>query len=425
EIAKEDGIYQLHITAEDKAGNESTTKVVTLQKDTKVQIIGIPQRTVITETGFKLTISAGDETSGIAFYEYYINNTKIETLTEGIWTPNNLQPNSINNVKVIVYDNAGNSATSINTPVTTKGELKAPNIQISGDIRNGYYIGDVTIQVTDTSEANKTRVNKIKVTGVGAERTITGTSGSFTITADGTYMISAWSEDASGNKSDTISKPSFTRDTTRPSASLSVGSKGTRTIAVTAYGSDNTSGIQSYKFEYKKTSTSTWTTATTKTTTETSCSYTYSVPTDGTTYNLRVTVTDKAGWTNEGTATATTTVANTKPTVTASFVSKDTNYITINATGQDKEGGTLKYTLYVKTESGSWQSKATTTGSPNSKVTLTASGLTEYTDYYYKVDVRDNGNLTGTTGQLGSVRTYCLGPGQCTRKSYYSGVRKC
>ncbi|MCI8396896.1 MAG: hypothetical protein HFJ52_04425, partial [Clostridia bacterium] len=169
-----------------------------------------------------------------------------------------------------------------------------------------------------------------------------------------------------------------------------------------------------YKFEYKKTSTSTWTYATTKTTSSTSCAYTYSVPTDGTTYNLRVTVTDEAGWTKEGTANATTIVANTAPTVTAEFASKDTNYIKINATGQDKEGGTLTYTLYVKTASGSWQSKATTTGSPNSPVTLTASGLTEYTDYYYKVDIRDNGNLTGTTGQLGSVRTYCPGPVLCS-----------
>ena len=31
--------------------------------------------------------------------------------------------------------------------------------------------------------------------------------------------------------------------------------------------------------------------------------------------------------------------------------------------------------------------------------------LTQYTDYYYKVDVRDNGYLTGTTGQLGNGGT--------------------
>ena len=380
-----------------------------------------------TETSVQVTINSyRDDTSKVAYFEYKVNEVTNKTDTSALTTIEGLSPNQTYRITAIAYDNAGNaSLESDTTTATTKGELKAPDIQISGNTKNGYYIGDVTIQVRDTSESTKTRVNRIKVTGVGTERTITGTSGSFTITADGTYTISAWSEDAKGNKSSTTSKPAFTRDATPPSASLSVGTTGITTIAVTAYGSDSTSGVKSYKFEYKKTSTSTWTNATTKTTSSTSCAYTYSVPTDGTTYNLRVTVTDNAGWTNEGTETATTTIANTAPTVTASFASKDTNYITINATGQDKEGGTLKYTLYVKTESGSWQSKATTTGSPNSKVTLTASGLTEYTDYYYKVDVRDNGNLTGTTGQLGSVRTYCLGPGQCTRKSYYSGVRKC
>ncbi|MCI8396488.1 MAG: hypothetical protein HFJ52_02055 [Clostridia bacterium] len=134
---------------------------------------------------------------------------------------------------------------------------------------------------------------------------------------------------------------------------------------------------------------------------------------DGKTVYIRVIVTDGAdnvGKSAEDNSNGTSAVipsANTAPTVTASFAGKDTNYITIYATGQDREGGTLTYTLYVKTASGSWQSKATTTGSPNSRVTLTASGLTQYTDYYYKVDVRDRGYLTGTTGQKGSIKTYC------------------
>ncbi|MCI8397543.1 MAG: hypothetical protein HFJ52_08065, partial [Clostridia bacterium] len=423
EIAKEDGIYQLHITAEDKAGNESTTKVVTLQKDTKVPTIGIPQITEITETGFQLTISAGDETSGIAYYEYYINNTKIETLTEGIWTPNNLQPNSINNIKVIVYDNAGNKQESITTPVTTKGELRAPNIQISGDTRNGYYIGDVTIQVTDTSEANKTRVNRIKVTGAGSERTITGTSGSFTITADGTYTISAWSEDASGNKSDTISKPSFTRDATAPNPTLgtpTTNSNGTIRVTATANETGG-SGVASYEFQYKTSTSGSWTRKELVTSTEPSYTYTYTGMGNGKTVYIRVLVTDGAGnigKSAENSSNGTSAVipsANTAPTVTASFARKTINSIVINATGRDKEEGKLTYTLYVKTASGSWQSKATTTGSPNSQVILTANDLSVYTDYYYKVDVKDSGGLTGTTGQIGTIKTYCPGKTICSK----------
>ncbi|MCI8396891.1 MAG: hypothetical protein HFJ52_04390 [Clostridia bacterium] len=326
-------------------------------------------------------------TSGIAYYEYYINDTKIETSNQGTWTPNNLSPNSVNNVKVIVYDNASNSATSINTPVTTKGELKAPDIQISGATRNGYYIGDVTVSVRDTSDSTKTRVNKIKVTGAGSERTITGTSGSFTITADGTYTISAWSEDANGNRSDTTTKPAFTRDIIPPSSSnITFQSKTSNTITVIANAQDATSGIKNYTYQYKETSTNDadnqWKTATT-----TGANYTYpsSMITTGKTYDLRVIANDNAGWTKVSNKITVNT--NTAPEVQeVTYVSKTTSSITIKARATDAQNDALTYTMYVSTDNSNWTQKTTSSSvTSGTTVTLTANELAEYTYYYIKV----------------------------------------
>ena len=48
----------------------------------------------------------------------------------------------------------------------------------------------------------------------GAEQTINGTSGSFTIEQDGTHQIEAWTEDNEGNRS-TSANANVTKDTSR------------------------------------------------------------------------------------------------------------------------------------------------------------------------------------------------------------------
>ena len=197
---------------------------------------------------------------------------------------------------VKVYDNAGHYKESIHKPVTTKGKLLKPNVTVTGTQRNGYYVGTVTVNIADTAGGTETRTTRLKYTLNGVENTINATSGSFTITADGTHNVTAWAEDNAGSKSDTFVVPTFTRDATRPSkASLTLGTVAEKTISVTASGADATSGIASYKFEYKLSTASSWSTAATKTSTSTSYSYTYTGLTEGKTYNLRVTVTDKAG----------------------------------------------------------------------------------------------------------------------------------
>ena len=202
-LMPEDGIYVFHITANDKAGNESTTKVVEVRRDTVPPTVGTPQITDITETGFQLTISAGDETSGIAYYEYYINGAEVYQSTDGTWQATGLNPNQSYNITVKVFDRAGlSSNASNNTPVITKGELLKPGISIaSGNMgQNNWYVSDVVLNIYDTAEADKTRATAIKYSVAGGnelgEQTINGTSGQVTINRDGISTIYACAVDA-------------------------------------------------------------------------------------------------------------------------------------------------------------------------------------------------------------------------------------
>ena len=77
--------------------------------------------------------------------------------------------------------------------------LKAPpTITPTGTSQNGYYKDTITVNIQDTTNV-ATRI-KYKLNG-GAEQTINGTSGSFTIEQDGTHQIEAWTEDNAGNRS--------------------------------------------------------------------------------------------------------------------------------------------------------------------------------------------------------------------------------
>ena len=127
-----DGIYTVVIQAIDQAGNRSPSRTLTIQKDTENPTIGEPQIANIVENGFRVSVSAGDVTSGIDRYEYYLNGSLAHTSQQGVWEPSNLTPNTYYNVTVRVYDRAGLMKESIAAPLTTQGELLVPNVSISG-----------------------------------------------------------------------------------------------------------------------------------------------------------------------------------------------------------------------------------------------------------------------------------------------------
>ena len=72
------------------------------------------------------------------------------------------------------------------------------------------------------------------------------------------------------------------------------------------------------------------------------------------------------------------------------YVYKTTSSITIKAKATDAQNDALTYTMYVSTDNTNWTQKATSSSvSSGTEVTLTANGLAEYTNYYWKIDVSD------------------------------------
>ncbi|MCI8519383.1 MAG: hypothetical protein HFJ51_04805, partial [Clostridia bacterium] len=103
---------------------------------------------------------------------------------------------------------------------------------------------------------------------------------------------------------------------------------------------------------------------------------------------------------------------NTAPVIqSAEFSSKTTNSLTFTARATDAENDNLTYTLYTSTDGNNWTLKQTLSNQiSGTQATLTASGLTKYTDYYWKIDVSD-GKLSNSTGRKAQARTKCDGSG--------------
>lgn len=86
--------------------------------------------------------------------------------------------------------------------------------------------------------------------------------------------------------------------------------------------------------------------------------------------------------------------------------SKETNSITVTAKATDLDGEDLTYTLYTKTEDGTYEAKNTSDATASgTEVTLTAIGLEQYTTYNYYVAVSDGKKTINS--EEASVRTYC------------------
>ncbi len=253
-----------------------------------------------------ITLSKGADVASNLSIEWQINK-----IDEGSWTTGTsvtgLNHNDIVYARLTDGVNHGQEAS-----VTIKDEIapNAPTISISSGTlgNNSYYKSNVTVTITAGSDgqsgANKVRY---KVTGaqtVSQTDTTAGTtSASITISTNGTSTITAYTIDKAGNVSTAKTQVVY-KDSTAPStASLTVGTVGEKSIAVTAKGADATSGVYSYQFQRSTTSTTTgFTTVATKTSTATSYAYTYTGLTEGTTYYLKVIVTDRAGNIKEGTA---------------------------------------------------------------------------------------------------------------------------
>ncbi len=433
EIAKtKEGIIQLGLTAKDNAGNVSTTvKTLTVKKDSVAPSTFTPTISNQTTTGFTVNASSTDSISGISHYNFYVKagNTivkKSEASTAGTFNVTGLSEKTSYTIEVQAVDNAGNVRIGTVITGTTKGVVATPTITLSPQVANGsngwYKTGNIIITINDgTTDSTKSGVTGIVYTLNGTVRTVTGRTATVTINTDGTHTIKAYSTDGSTNSVET-STYTIKRDVTDPStASLGTPTNVTTTgMTITASASDATSGVATYKFQAS--TASNFSSIAKESSAQTSNTYTFSGLNDGTTYYLRVVVTDKAGRTKtSSTITQATVKANTAPTkAEVSFNTKGTNYIKINAKSTDVDGDALTYTLYYGTNSTSL-TKSTPLANQTQNVQVaiqTPTNLSEYTYYYWRVDVSD-GKATTQGDVQTRVRTYCPGTGRsCTGVAY-------
>ncbi len=228
-----------------------------------------------------------------------------------------------------LYDGI-NEASPASVEIKDERNPDAPSITPSGTSgNNSYYKSDVTVSITAGSD-NESGADKIRYSVSGAQTiaettTASGTtSASITISTNGTSTVTAYTIDKAGNVSAAKTQV-VNKDRTAPStASITVTSYDEDSITVKASGADATSGVYSYAFQRSTTSsTSGFTTVATKNSTASSYNYTYTGLADGTTYYLRVIVTDRAG--NEKIGTAVTQATKSYPTAESTL--KEGDYV--------------------------------------------------------------------------------------------------
>ncbi len=336
----EEGKTTIYAYTEDNAGNVSETVNKIIKLDTKAPAVPV------------IALSGGATTNG-----WYKQNVEV-TITEGTDTAG---ANEISGTSGITYSSKGAhtnfSGTNVKSPVTftisnngtttitaqtvdKAGNLSgvaknnvvnkdnalptAPTITLNPPNPNGsngwYKTGDITATISATGKDSHSGPWQIEyiVTKDGASIINTTTDAEvvmipITVNTDGTTVIKAKTIDKAGNKSTAEATATVKRDVTKPTkANLTVTDSDQTTISVTAEGEDTISGVASYEFQYKKdTETSYKPHGSIVKTTDTLATHTYNNLEPGTTYNLKVIVTDDAG--NQKTDGTITTQATVRP----------------------------------------------------------------------------------------------------------------
>ena len=108
-----------------------------------------------------------------------------------------------------------------------------------------------------------------------------------------------------------------------------------------------------------------------------------------------------------------------------SLNSKTTNSLTVNARATDEDGDNLTYKLYTSTsKNGTYTLQQTSSATAqNTQVTLTASNLSQYTTYYWYIEVSDGTDKITSENDKKNARTKCTGTGLTHSTSSCSGYR--
>ena len=305
-----------------------------------------------------------------------------------------LEDGEIYDIKVVVETSEGKTEGSISVQL---GNIPQGTITFS----NQQWIGDgtATVQI-NTTETGFTLQYKITEAG---EWTTIENGGTITGLRHGNTVFGRLWDGKNESKDEATTKINDLVDPIISSFKSTSTTINSITVQVSA--SDGESGLATkgtYKYYLNNSLHGTSENST----------YTYSGLSDNTTYTLKVVATDNAGNDVESSnITQKTPVANQAPVISSTGVNtKTTNSITINETATDADNDNITYKLYTSTSSSSgFTQKASTSSTSGTQVTLTASGLSQYTTYYYYIEAFDGKSTT--KGATASVKTYCPGTG--------------
>ena len=349
-----------------------------------------------TSNSITVTINAIDNETGIKEekgYIYYVNGEQKGESDSNSYTISGLADGESYKVKVEVVDKAGNT-NSVEQSIETK---TVPAGTTSGAITftNPVWSGATASIKVSTNTGYQIEYQKNSHTGswtkIASGGTISGLSHNTTVYARLTDGINAGDYATASIK-----------DTVEPTVTVKSSNVTYNSATLTATASDAQSGINNYKFYLGSTLKST----------QAGNSFNYTGLAENTTYTLKVIVTDKAGNTKEASTSIKTGISNVAPQIASvTYSTKTTNSLSIKARATDgNSGDKLTYTLYTSTsQSSGFTSKATVSNqAPGTEVSLTATGLSQYTYYYYYVTVSD-GKANVQSATQPQIRTYCPG----------------
>ena len=243
----ETGLYNITVTAQDKAGNKSTTEKAYFTVDhvkPVLSIIGFDAGAFLKETpDVKITNEENYVDAEGSFFNAKVTKDNKEVKFNGNFEQvpsSNLKKDlfsedGIYEVLVTGTDAAGNVATPVMKSFTK--DTTAPTVKVTGAEEGGYYnkAQTVTVSVDELNFKNNTVTIKAVKYVDGKETEIEfpwsndskTTSHSITVKDTGKYTVTAYAEDKAGNRSET-SKLSFTVDNVAPVLSMKGFTEGSK-----------------------------------------------------------------------------------------------------------------------------------------------------------------------------------------------------
>jgi chitodextrinase len=292
------GPYTLTAIAYDTSGISSVSPAVTVnatQSDTAAPTVPAAfWSTANLQTSIATTWTASTDNVAVAYYELYLNGTRVATPSGTSYTFAALTCGGSYTLSISAVDAAGNKSPRFGISAWTtacSGDTQAPTMPTGVQ---ATATGPTTVQLswqpsTDNVGISFYRVDRDGVTVTHASSTSFANSG---LVAGTTYRYMVTAYDAAGNASGTsdpvsVTTPTTTADTQAPSTptGLQVGATSSTTVALSWQASTDNVGVAGYRVFRNGTQVAQ----------TTSTAYTDSGLTGATTYTYTVSAYDAAG----------------------------------------------------------------------------------------------------------------------------------